>query len=389
MSKKKLYEVERFSKLIIERLASSPYKDSTTVIDIGAGQGYLTHRLTTQHPCVAVDFDTIQTVGSTARGNDIRKGKFKDSRIDMKLKSKPQPRKPITYKTAHMNQDTLISLVKDLESDPECESKDFCLVGLHACGDLSATAMLTTFRDCESVKTIAVVPCCFNLLTTECETVHGSNQTHFGFPISKHIQSLSTIHSLSLPHTARNLACQNFDSFSAGTIESSLHNHYKRALLSALLAHYNLEAETQEPERGPSTFASGAEEGQPTAELCSSNIEKKYHKFRLNKLSPEALKGPFVPYAVEAVACLGLAGKLSREQIEEFATLERYKNAEREVFVVHCVRSLLARVVESLLLMDRYLFLSEMGKDIRFEMRNLFDIGESPRNMVFIAEKIK
>ncbi|KAI9352855.1 methyltransferase domain-containing protein [Obelidium mucronatum] len=388
MSRKKLYEVERFSNLILDHTFNSPFKDAITVIDVGAGQGYLTHRLTTKHPCVAVDFDQIQTVGSKARGNDIKRGKFKDSRMDMKSKEKLLvARKEVIYKTAHIDQESLKDIINELESDPECRFKDFALVGLHACGDLSATAMLNTFAACESVKILAVVPCCFNLLSEASETTdelddNGNN--------ARHLQSLCKSYNLKLGHTARNLACQNFDSFSKPIMESSLRNHYKRALLGALLSHFNLESETAEPERGPSTFdAIPAGE----AELCSSSIEKKHHKFRLNKLSPEALAGPFIPYAKEAVECLGLSGKLDESHILQFTELASIQNSERENFVVHCVRSLMSRVVESFLLMDRYLWLTELNAKeslgIQFDMLNLFDLKESPRNMVFLAQKRK
>ncbi|KAJ3026760.1 UNVERIFIED_CONTAM: hypothetical protein HDU68_005106 [Siphonaria sp. JEL0065] len=328
MSRKKLYEVERFSNVILDYIATSAFKDSTTIIDIGAGQGYLTHRLTTGHPCVAVDFDQIQTVGSKSRGNDIKRGKFKDSRADMKAKTKRTERNGILYKTAHINHETLTNLVHELEGDEDqCPLKDFMLVGLHACGDLSATAMLNTFQECVSVKMMAVVPCCFNLLSERDVFDHGE--------------------------------CSQFES------------------------------ETTEPERGPSTF-DNTQEGEPVAELCNPAIERKYHKFRLNNLSQEALKGPFVPYAMESLKCLGLEGKLSLDQVAAFAVSEKYQNAEKESFVIHCVRSLLSRVVESFLLIDRFLALSEMNDEtesFEFDMLNLFDLEESPRNMVFLARR--
>ncbi|KAJ3070280.1 hypothetical protein HDU98_006696 [Podochytrium sp. JEL0797] len=386
MSQKKLYEVERFSNLILDRIAKSPFKDSATVIDVGAGQGYLTHRLATQHPCVAVDFDSIQTVGSKARGVDLSRGRFRDARKEAKWKGKPPVRKEIVYKTARICQDTLTELVRDLETDGECTGKDLVLVGLHACGDLSATAMLNTFRDCEAVKMVAVVPCCFNLLT-EARSVEDLDA---GFPMSKTVRSLCNSHNLVLGHTARNLACLNFDSFSPASVRSSLYNHYKRALLGGLLSHFHLDTETLEPTRGPSMFDS-LPKGE--AELCSSSIERKFHKFRLNNVSQQAQKGPFVPYALEAVEVLGLKGQLFESQVVEFTRLSRYCNAEREIAVVHCVRSLLSRVLESLLLMDRFVALQEMNGEgnerVRFGMLNLFDLAESPRNMVFIAEREK
>ncbi|KAJ3021409.1 UNVERIFIED_CONTAM: hypothetical protein HDU68_009633 [Siphonaria sp. JEL0065] len=186
MNRKKLHEVERFSRVIIDRINQSGLSETATIVDVGAGQGYLTHRLSTEYPCVAVDFDQIQTVGSVSRGNNIKKGYVKDVRGKKEEPSVVvQDRKPVLYKTILINAEKLQSLVRELEKDaPET---NFVLVGLHACGDLSATAMLQTFEKCDSVKLLAVVPCCFNLLT---EPDHPDNvcESH-GNSIPPHVKN--------------------------------------------------------------------------------------------------------------------------------------------------------------------------------------------------------
>ncbi|KAJ3295698.1 hypothetical protein HDU79_008544, partial [Rhizoclosmatium sp. JEL0117] len=174
MSRKKLHEVERFSRVILERIQTSEFAETARIVDVGAGQGYLTHRLSTEFPCVAVDFDQIQTVGSVSRGNNIKKGFVKDVRgkKDELVAPVVQERKPVIYKTILINAEKLQQLLKELEDEDPAGSNDFVLVGLHACGDLSGPAMLHTFEKLVSVKMMAVVPCCFNLLTepdTPCE----------------------------------------------------------------------------------------------------------------------------------------------------------------------------------------------------------------------------
>nr|KAJ0187954.1 hypothetical protein LSAT_V11C900473320 [Lactuca sativa] len=62
------------------------------------------------------------------------------------------------------------------------------LTGLHACGDLSVT-MLRTFLDCEQVKAVVSIGCCYNLLSEEEEeTVDDDDDlcgSGFGFPLSR------------------------------------------------------------------------------------------------------------------------------------------------------------------------------------------------------------
>ncbi|KAJ3134530.1 hypothetical protein HK100_003522 [Physocladia obscura] len=405
MSRKKLYEVERFSKVIIDMIENSDHQESTTIIDIGAGQGYLTHRLTTCRPCVAIDFDQIQTVGSKKRGADIKKGKFGDTRHSNFSNKKSAPRKEIIYKTLNVDAESLQNLVSDLSSSNSIDGSDtnFMLVGLHACGDLSSSAILGAFQKCPEVKFVAIVPCCYNLLTEPVQPLENplsvppkTTATTFGFPISTHVRELCATHHLTLGHKARNLACQNFETFSREDVVTNMRAHFKRSLFSALLSHFKIDT-TIKTTGEHNEYCECTEE----AQLCRvPKSERKYHKFRLNKVSAAARGGGFVEYAVEALKCIGLEDRISDKDIRDFLELPQFVNAERENFVMLCARSLLSRVLESFLLMDRAVFLLEMDElsrilggasginGIRFSMLNLFDLTESPRNMVFVAEKI-
>ncbi|KAF9586978.1 hypothetical protein IFM89_039850 [Coptis chinensis] len=73
------------------------------------------------------------------------------------------------------------------------------LTGLHACGDLSVT-MLRTFLDCEEIKAVISIGCCYNLLSDEgFENVSSQR----GFPMS-----CVDLAGISFGKSARNLACQ-------------------------------------------------------------------------------------------------------------------------------------------------------------------------------------
>ncbi|KAJ3102272.1 hypothetical protein HK100_004397, partial [Physocladia obscura] len=372
MSRKKLHEVDRFARVISYQIAQISMPDSlapVVVVDVGAGQGYLTHRLSTEFPCVAVDFDQIQTVGSVSRGDNIRKGKLRDAARVGKGQDGDfvRERYPITYKTLHIDSERLVELIRELESkDPNVQ---IALVGLHACGDLSATTMLRTFECCESVRLLAVVPCCFNLLS-ESESPESACGSE-GFPMSHLVRSLSIKYNLNLGYKSRNLACQNLIRFDGTEFHSHLTGHYKRALFDALLWHFNLNPQ------------SGILKAENTIVKNIDPCERKQHKFRLGKMPLEAYEGDFLAYAAAALPRLGLAEQITDSQILEFLELPQYANAKRQIYVVHCAKSLMSRVLESLLLMDRYLSICDMkfisAKNI--DMLNLFDMDESPRNM--------
>jgi hypothetical protein len=148
MSRKKLYEVERLSQFILSITKSFQKRNNDiTIIDVGAGQGYLTHVLSLHHPCIALDFDTIQTSGAENR-----------------LKQRKITTANVTHKTIHISAESLCALLKELEQEKGPDHV-FVLVGLHSCGDLSSRAMIYPFMNTESCKALIVVPCCFNLLT--------------------------------------------------------------------------------------------------------------------------------------------------------------------------------------------------------------------------------
>ncbi|KAJ3353570.1 hypothetical protein HDU83_006648 [Entophlyctis luteolus] len=404
MSRKKLHEVDRFAHVILCAMADAAggggggaAAAAKTIIDVGAGQGYLTHRLAAAYPCVAVDFNDTQTRGSVTRGYNIKRGKLKDGAgkaggppapslsSDASQCAEPQ-RFPVVHKTIRITASTLIDLVRSLDAEAGESAREFVLVGLHACGDLSASAMISAFKECSAVRMLAVVPCCFNLLSERDCRDEESGQGHvcesdFGFPMSQQVSNLFKQHKLHFGHKTRNLACQTFDRFDDKGIESNLSGHYKRALLDAMLWYFNLE---------PPNVSSKSDDNQPQQQqLEQGSPNKKQRKFRLGKLPEEILNAPeFTPYARAALERLGLGDKVTEQQIEEFVQQTRYRNARREVFVVHCVKSLLGRAVESLLLMDRFLALRALDQGVvDVAMLNIFDVDESPRNMVILARK--
>ncbi|KAJ3106019.1 hypothetical protein HDU97_007203 [Phlyctochytrium planicorne] len=364
MTRKKLHEVERLSRVVLSVAKSS---NASTIVDVGAGQGYLTHRLAKEYPVVALDFDEIQTVGSKYRGEMLKKRAFKKEHS----KTEPTPEedgKGITYVTEAFNYDRLMKLLEtppaELTKKEKQDGSGYTLVGLHACGDLSASTMLTAFKNNNQVRSIVVVPCCYNLLT-EPEALSDSSGL-YGFPLSNAVKSLCTENKITFGHRGRNLACQTFEKFSEQQMKSSVEGHYRRSLMDAILTDSGIKPQKESNEEGE-------------------------QRFKIGKLPKEAYTDT-VLYAVHAVAKLGLSDVISREQLEAFIHSPKYANAEKEVTTVFFVRSLLGRVIESLLTLDRFLFLHEIRKEmltenINIRMLSLFDFRESPRNTVLIAEK--
>ncbi|KAM3873512.1 methyltransferase-like protein 25B [Diretmus argenteus] len=236
---------------------------------------------------------------------------------------------------------------------------DFVLTGLHACGDLSAT-LLRHFVNCPYVRGITSVACCYMKITTkENPTPPGLVEppaapapdretpplSEFGYPLSSWVRGLPG-HRLS--YKAREGACHAMEDYMRRLREESglLRTHCYRATLE--------------------TVVRGA---RPELRRAGIQTIKKAHLL------------PFTEYARLGLARVGLhAGlPLDRDRVE--AMLKQ----EGRVVVYFSLALLLAPVVETLVLLDRMIYLQENGLESR--LVPLFDPNFSPRNLVLVALK--
>ncbi|KAG6854656.1 hypothetical protein C0991_003304 [Blastosporella zonata] len=144
MSPKKYHEVSRMTQYI----ANLGLPANVHIVDVGAGQGYLTRALHAHFgtPALALDNDHVQTHGSQARGGPKVTG--------------------ITHRTIHLTPDTLVSAIDDwVPSTPT----PVLLVALHACGSLTpdlfrAALSLSKAHQKWYPAAIVAVGCCYNLM---------------------------------------------------------------------------------------------------------------------------------------------------------------------------------------------------------------------------------
>ncbi|TPX58645.1 hypothetical protein SpCBS45565_g07939 [Spizellomyces sp. 'palustris'] len=357
MSRKKLHEVDRLSRVIF-RVAERQNADS--IIDVGAGHGYLTHLLAHQNPSrrlYAIDCDDARTCGSKDRGTRIVLSNH--HRHPTRIIADHEKENPVIYVTARLDPQTLPELL---------EAHRYVLVGLHSCGDLSGLTMLRTFLECEGVKGIVVVGCCYHRIHVERE----GDESQLGFPLSNNVRSLIQTHhpSFSLTYRSLTTACLTFASFdNPSTILSALRGHYHRSLFELLLRSWK-----------------------PARTLSPGQL-------RVGGL-PKSATQDFQSYCVAACTKLGLCTSDERREslIDAIRKVEVDKEKMIRRIAFMCVmRSFFGPCVESLVLLDRMMYLKEglgipldqekhEGKG-RVWLRNLFDYAESPRNMVVVAEK--
>ncbi|XP_027868608.1 methyltransferase-like protein 25B [Xiphophorus couchianus] len=235
---------------------------------------------------------------------------------------------------------------------------DFVLTGLHACGDLSAT-LLRHFVCCPQVRGITSVACCYMKITTkENPTPPGlispptpptpsteSFHFEFGYPMSCWVKGLPG-HQLS--YKAREGACHAVEDYvrRLGEESEQLRTHCYRAILETFIRDMR-----------------------PDLRRAGIQTIKKAHLL------------PFTEYARLGLPRVGLPADLPLDQERVEAMLKQ----QNKVVVYFTLSLLLAPVVETLVLLDRMIYLEENGVDS--QLIPLFNPNFSPRNFVLVAVK--
>lgn len=196
MSPKKLHEVQRMASYVkhlvndlyptqeMATYSKKPY-GQLHIVDVGAGQGYLTRALGALFPdarLLALDADHGQTEGAQ------RRGKAPERKMDP-LTTIINAR--IDHKTVLITPDSLLSAVDSwigVEEDGERRQNDpvpVLFVALHACGSLTPdmlkafTSRVSDMTCCQNSwfpLSVVAVGCCYNLM-------HPSGTPHRAFDL--------------------------------------------------------------------------------------------------------------------------------------------------------------------------------------------------------------
>eukprot|EP00850_Spirogloea_muscicola_P011871 SM000075S21960 [mRNA] locus=s75:206421:209905:- [translate_table: standard] len=451
MTPKKRHEAERLAKVVADLARSS---GANCVIDLGAGQGHLAQVLTFRHKLRVDALDAVAAYADVtcARAARVAKHLICERRegVDsgaVSLVSAP------TAVPLHIPTDTgTATLASFLSSLRLADCPEGCnpalltvsrsralLVGLHACGDLSPT-MLLTFLALPEVAAVVSVGCCYNLLSEQ-EFVAEFNDgdqvagilgrqelTTVGYPMSRCMGDAR----LHIGRSGRDLACQDF----AYRTHQSVHPpwqqsaerwralqddeaqcnffvHACRAALQLVLQRWYPVVAAVRPVVGRQgkaarrrRLALQRQQGlppalpmsSPNADTCKSR-ESDQDAADLCSEDDDQMAMDFVAYVQAALERLGLP-MVPVEDLHQ--TWLEVAPHQWLVGVMWALRAVLASPLESLILLDRLLFLEEaaaaVGHNARAEdvgagvvtssrLVPVFDPSLSPRNMALIATK--
>ncbi|GAV74887.1 Methyltransf_32 domain-containing protein [Cephalotus follicularis] len=435
MSLKKKHEVEVLS-AVVNSIANSVKAD--TIVDVGAGQGYLSQVLSFQyqHSVVAIDANDHHGRVTDARAERIKKHYAAQMR---KLGSgKKCLNVPKTITCNVMSIDTLKSLTnmsnkaaellkpnfpsdeehdeRRLESscNADCETS-LVLAGLHACGDLSVT-MLRTFVECKDVKAVVSIGCCYHLLSEEGSGVIGSQ---CGFPMSCGVKNTG----ISLGRSSRDLSCQSAERWRSLRVDAGLQNFEMlafRAAFQMVLGKYYPDIMITSPTIGRQGKALRRQQQRRILEspLHSSVPQDSNMEANCTTVEPTKSKTGFVldmdalsdgmssdrsfgygckamvphdKYSLFEIFSQSGLCRLGLKPLPQISFQGIWNQAEPFSDLIGpywSLRAALGPLLETFLLLDRLLFLQEQGNSLKAVMLPIFDPALSPRNVAIIAKKI-
>lgn len=324
---KKRHEIEVMAKMC-HKIASKT--GCFNIVDVGSGLGHLSRFLAYQYGFRVCTFEANDILTKTASELDR---KFEETLLKKNIShSNTHPPVHVNMRIHNnLQSEEFVTLVQ--QAFNETDNFKFGIVGLHPCGDLGAT-LLRLFNQSTTAIFINMVSCCYMKLTLK---------PAIGYPLSEH----SKMYEFNLDYLACEAACHAIESYRDNLSEgdySHLKIHSYRAALECLLSKLDMRH-------------------------CSVNNVKYRDGLGFYDYSQQATQKYNLSFLREDVTALDAIVEATWTDVVKF----------------YSVRLLLAPLVESAILYDRFLFVIESGAHC--DIVSAFDSKISARSHVLYARK--
>ncbi|XP_032834080.2 putative methyltransferase-like protein 25 isoform X2 [Petromyzon marinus] len=349
MSPKKCHEVQTMVGAVASLAQSCGLHQ---VVELGSGKSYLGSELAWRYSFRVAGLDSSPTV---TRGAERREERLLDRRRGRgggragrpgETPAVPRSARPgeaggHATVIAHVTPGTDLQAV--LGDSGVRVSEGVLLAGLHACGDLSSTAV-RLFCSSPHAHALCLVSCCYHRLTEQGDA--GENLSSLpGFPMSQKLSSMQCM----LGRNARMTACLSRERATHGKGLPTDSLFYWAVLQVLIRDHYD----------------SGSSD---------EHVGKVFSKSR-----------SFVDYCRRVLEKMSLDhAKLTDSEIQSYH--DRYIDRKVELEAFNQMKAALAPCVEALILTDRLCYLQEQGVAHAGIVR-LFNPMVSPRCFALVASK--
>jgi len=339
---KKVHEVLKFSKLIGENCQQNKIQHA---VDIGAGLGYLDKELADRYHLhvLGLEQDSYRVTAANRRAQLVQNTQV--------------PLFQATFKELTLSGDQdfeaqVESIISDWFLESNIDSAPLCMIGLHACGDLSPI-MLKLFLKCQKFRSMLLVSCCYHRMRWN----GGQPDDHFPMSCSlgNSSRSISTTpfhHQTGLAYLFRLAAQETSNRWllpSDDRNQQQLHHTFYRSILQTYSVNEGIPLKKQ----------------QRKAVKSIQNVEE------------------YIKQAVQGFGLEDIDGD-HFEKIMDIYHQKKHLLPRLETLII--LQVLIQPVAEALMLLDRVAYLQENG--VSAKLQQIFDDRISPRCFVTIAEKI-
>lgn len=293
------------------------------------------------------------------------------------------------------------------------DSEPAMVVSIHSCGNLTHHGLRSIILN-PAVKAVAMIGCCYNLMTERLgpptyklpslrsnhprlEETANAFDAH-GFPMSKRLEqhkyevnsggTLAIATGIRLNITARMMAVQAPHNWGVKDSEEFFTKHYYRALLQRILLDLGVVKMSSPECASDIEYAGGSLSGKNDsgAPLIIGSLRKScfrsfpaYVRGAVEKLSQDPIDGDKIRQKTK------LLFENHDMLIRDYE--KSYAYAKKELSVIWSLMAFSANVVESTILVDRWLWLMEQEGVEDAWIEAVFDYKQSPRNMVIVGVK--
>ncbi|XP_058066089.1 methyltransferase-like protein 25B [Anopheles bellator] len=339
IGQKKWYEIESLSSFIGKLITD----ERTTVVDFGSGLGYLSQHIHEQHRLKVLGIEGSKRLVETSQ------------RRQEELY--PASKDAVQFVDHFITEDSLPYIEQQIADRFSTDHPlPMAIVGLHACADLSITAM-RHFLHCPSVRKLIIMPCCYHRMKPLAD-----GETFVNVPVSNELRkAMANGKSDIICRPFLRLGCQQTAArWKETTSEDHLQHGrimFQRGLVDAILES----GESVKMLKGKPLVSSG------------TTVDTIFQRFALQN------------------ECDGPTSWTERHRERLTILLRRYPDGDRISEYLECLQTCLQAICENLILLDRMCYLERMsdkhGTRIRRNLIRLRDDGLSPRCFIFYAAK--
>ncbi|XP_072945147.1 probable methyltransferase-like protein 25 [Epargyreus clarus] len=339
MNSKKSYEVLTMSHLVASLHEASK---STHCIEAGGGRGHLLVALSLGHgiPSLTVDCDDQTVANAVERVKVIQKQWHAIADMNNGKEACEANSTKHRFAAAYVKTDTDFTRIVREKFPEHSDDVKVLLTGLHTCGNLGPDS-LRIFDTQPSTAAVLTVPCCYHLLSEADGSSH--METDQGFPMSRHLKGYR------LGKNARMLAAQSIDRV-VGLRQMPSDSLLYRATLEVIIKKHL-------PNFVPA-------EG------------------KLKRVMPKCRNFDDYFKMADAILQLGIYDSLPDGYLTDVNKNMDFQ--KKKLIMFYFLRMCLAQVVESVILLDRLLFLVEKDFENVYLVK-LFDPVLSPRCHSIVA----